>query len=80
MKNNYKGSPLFNDVEDVKLRTWNRCAIVFNLLGDRGTSAAQAYSKALGEEGQKQVLGMFDCIKKFGYDAVRKQVNAGLAA
>lgn len=75
MKNNYKGSPMFNDINDVKLRTWNRCAIMFNLMADRGQEAAAGYAKALGEEGQKQVLGMFDCIRKFGYEAVRKQIK-----
>ena len=43
MSNNYKGSPLFNDVKDVRLQTWNRCAIVFNLTADRGVEAAKAY-------------------------------------
>jgi hypothetical protein len=79
VKNNYKGSPLFNDIADVKLRTWNRCAIMFNLMADRGQTAAQAYAAALGEEGQKQVLGMFDCIRKFGYEAVRKQIKVEAA-
>ena len=75
MKNNYKGSPLFNDIADVKLRTWNRCAIIFNLAADRGVPAMKAYAQALDDDGRKQVYGMFDCIKKFGYDAVRKQVK-----
>lgn len=75
MKNNYKGSPLFSDIEDVKLRTWNRCAIIFNLMADRGVDAAQNYAKQLDEDSRKQVYGMFDCIKKFGYDAVRKQIK-----
>lgn len=76
MKNSYKGNPLFNDITDVRLRTWNRCAIIFNLLADRGEDAAKAYASQLGDEGKKQVYGMFDCIKKYGYEAVRKQVKA----
>lgn len=73
--NKFKGSPLFNNIEDVKLRTWNRCAIVFNLLGQKGEEAAKEYVGQLDDESKKQVYGMFDCIKKFGYDAIRKQIK-----
>ena len=75
MNNKYKGSPLFHDIEEVKLRTWNRCAIVFNLMAQRGQEAAKGYIGALDVDSRKQVYGMFDCIKRFGYDAVRKQIK-----
>ena len=71
----YKGSPLFNNIEDVKLRTWNRCAIVFNLLGQKGEAAAKDYLQQLDDEAKKQVYGMFDCIKKYGYEAIRNQIK-----
>ena len=80
MKNNYKGNPMFNHIEDVKLRTWNRCAIVFNLMADRGQAAAQEYAKQFPEGERKQILGMFDCIKKYGYENVRKQIKVNLEA
>lgn len=73
MKNSYKGSPLFNQIKDVKLQTWNRCAIMFNLAADEGPSAARNYMSQFTKEEQEKVFGMLDCIKKFGYSEVRKQ-------
>lgn len=75
MNKNYKGSPTFVEIDDVRLRTWNRCAIIFNLLADRGQEAAKAYAKQFPKDEVSQIYGMFDCIKKFGYENVRKQVQ-----
>ena len=79
MKNKFKGSPTFNDIADVKLRTWNRCAIMFNLMADRGLEATQAYAKQFSEQDRKEVFGMFSCIEKYGYDAIRKQIKVEAA-
>lgn len=73
MSNNYKGSPLFNQIADVKLRTWNRCAITFNLYADRGEAAAKAYVSQFGDEDKQRITNMFALIKQYGYEAVRKQ-------
>ena len=73
MKNNYKGSPLFNNVKDVRLQTWNRCAIVFNLMADRGQAAVQEYVKQFSDEDKTRVNNMFKLIEKYGYDTIRKQ-------
>ena len=73
MKNNYKGSPLFNNVKDVRLQTWNRCAIVFNLMADRGQAAVQEYVKQFNDEDKTRVNNMFKLIEKYGYDTIRKQ-------
>lgn len=73
MKNNYKGSPLFNDVKDVRLQTWNRCAIVFNLMTDRGQQAVTEYVSQLNADDKQRVSNMFGLIKQYGYEAIRKQ-------
>lgn len=73
MSNNYKGSPLFNDVKDVRLQTWNRCAIVFNLMADRGRDAAKAYMSKFNDEDKVRVNNMFELIRKYGYETIRKQ-------
>ena len=73
MSNKFKGSPLFNHIKDVKLQTWNRCAIVFNLTADRGPSAAKEYMSQLNDEDKVRVNNMFKLIEKFGYEAIRKQ-------
>ena len=73
MKNNYKGSPLFNSVKDVRLQTWNRCAIVFNLMADRGQKAVQEYVKQFDDADKVRINNMFKLIEKYGYDTIRKQ-------
>lgn len=73
MANKYKGSPLFNDIKDVRLQTWNRCAITFNLAADRGRDAAKEYIGKFGDEDRVRISNMFKLIEKFGYEAIRKQ-------
>lgn len=80
MKNNYKGSPTFAQIDDVRLRTWNRCAIIFNLLADRGQAVASEYAKQFSEKERADIYAMFDVIKQYGYDNVRKQVKVNEAA
>jgi hypothetical protein len=73
MKNNYKGNPTFAGVKDVRLQTWNRCAIVFNLTADRGPSAAKAYLNQFNDEDKVRVHNMFELIGKYGYESIRKR-------
>lgn len=75
MKNNFKGSPLFNDIADVKLQTWNRCAIVFNLMADRGQEAVTQYVNQLAEDDKKRVKNMFKLIEQYGYETIRKNIK-----
>lgn len=73
MKSNYKGSPLFNNIKDVRLQTWNRCAIVFNLMADRGKAATQDYVSQFNDEDKVRINNMFKLIEKYGYETIRKQ-------
>lgn len=72
MPKNFKGNPLFNNVKDVRLQTWNRCAIVFNLTADRGPEDARAYAKQFNEEDRLRMSNMFKMIKQYGYETIRK--------
>ena len=76
---NKKSSNTFNHIEDVKLRTWNRCAVAFNIMADCGIEEAKKYMGKLDQEGKAQVLGMLDCIKRFGYETVRKTIKVEVA-
>lgn len=80
MKNNFKGSPLFNDIADAKLKTWNRCAIVFNLMADRGQEAVTQYVSQFSSEDKKLIKEMFTLIEQFGYENVRKKITVNLVA
>lgn len=73
-KNN---SPRFDDVQNVCLRTWNRCAIVFNLRADAGADEARNYVEQFDDVSKKQIAAMFDYIALKGYGNVRREVTNG---
>lgn len=71
-------SPKFDDVQNVCLRTWNRCAVTFNLRADAGEQAATDYVAQFDEVGKKQIKAMFDYIALKGYNNVRCEVTNGV--
>lgn len=73
-KNN---SPKFDDVQNVCLRTWNRCAIVFNLRADVGEDEARNYVSQFDDVSKQQIKAMFDYIAVKGYNKVRCEVTNG---
>lgn len=73
-KNN---SPKFDDVQNVCLRTWNRCAIVFNLRADVGEEEARNYVAQFDDVSKQQIKAMFDYIGVKGYNKVRCEVTNG---
>ena len=73
-KNN---SPKFDDVQNVCLRTWNRCAIVFNLRADVGEEEARNYVAQFDDVSKQQIKAMFDYIGVRGYNKVRCEVTNG---
>lgn len=70
-------SPKFDDVQNVCLRTWNRCAIVFNLRADAGDEAARNYVGQFDEVAKNQIMAMFNYIELKGYSNVRREVTNG---
>lgn len=75
--NNYKGYSLFNDVEDSALRTWNRCAVMFNINADQGEDIVSGYMSCLNDIERMQALTMYQYIAVKGMDAVRLEINQG---
>lgn len=77
MTNNYKGMSLFNDVEDVALRNYNRGQVLANIAVDGRTgnrisiSATKdliGYFKAIPEEERKPVMEEFVvAVKEAGF-------------
>lgn len=80
MSNKYKGQSLFNEVEDLKLRAWNRCAVFFNIFADQGKVPAQMYAAQFTDEEKAQLIAMFNLVKMQGYETTRKAVTAPQAA
>ena len=79
MTKEYKGWSLFNDVEDVRLRTWNRCAVTFNM-NAIDLAARDGYIDHIDKEGQAQMKAMLEYIKVKGYDVTRKSIFGELKA
>lgn len=77
MKNSFKGNSLFNDVQDPALRTWNRAAVMFNLMADRGIDTAKAYMSKFDEVSRKQVYAMLQLVQAQGYEETKKKVIKG---
>lgn len=72
--NDWKHYSLFNEIEDSRLRVWNRCAAIFNLAKDRGPQEATLYAQQFDEIEKKQIQAMFNLISVQGYEATRRTV------
>jgi len=75
----YKNYSTFEDIDDVSLRTWNRCAMASNLLNDKGEEESRAYMEQFSSLEKKQMLLLFKYIEAKGYEATRAEVarNSG---
>lgn len=73
----YKNYPTFNDIDNVSLRTWNRCSMASNLLDDKGEAESQAYMEQFDSKTKKQMLVLFMYIKQKGYDYTKAEVMRG---
>ena len=68
----------FDDIENVTVRTWNRCAMAFNLQEDKGDAASERYLEQFDERSKRQMLIMFNYIKAKGYEATKREVFRGV--
>lgn len=67
----------FNDIEDVNVRTWNRVSVFFNTLNDLGVDHALNYIRQFDRDSKVQLKGMFDYMRKVGYEATKAAVSRG---
>lgn len=65
--------PLFYDIKNVQVRTWNRCAMFFRAAKE-GLAEADHYLKRLDDIGRQQVKNMLKDIRDQGYTQVRRSV------
>jgi hypothetical protein len=68
----------FNDVENVVLRTWNRCAIMSNLKQDKGEDAVVKYASQFSKGDIALAYTMLSLIKTRGYENVKMAVNKSI--
>lgn len=70
----------FNDVDDLKLRVYNRTVTLFNLSEDFGPVVAEEYLGQFSDKERSQMLVMANYIKHKGADETRKEVMANVPA
>ena len=76
MSNSYKGYSLFNDVKSVNLRSWNRAAIMHNMMEDGHKHIVEEYVAKLDKAGQMQCYIVLKMIVDKGVEAARKDILA----
>lgn len=68
----------FDEIENATLRTWNRCALAFNLAEDKGNEASRKYMSQFDKKAKRQMLIMFNYIEAKGYESVKREVFRGV--
>lgn len=67
----------FNDVQDKRLRTWNRCSVAFNIGSDKSIDAMRGYLAQFDKESLSDIKSMFSEIRTNGYNVTRTNVIRG---
>lgn len=78
MKNSYKGYSNFNDVEDLKLRTYNRFVTTFNINATHGKKLVREYVEQFTKTEQVQIQAMGAYIQAKGQEAVLREIQQGV--
>lgn len=67
--------PLFNDVQDLTLRTYNRAVTMFNVLNDHDAKKLEEYSKNFSHKELIQIRAMLAYIGARGAEEVRREMS-----
>jgi sensor histidine kinase regulating citrate/malate metabolism len=78
--NLYKDVSLFNDIENVGHKAWNRLNVITNLKEDGRGHDAAAYLDKLSEPDKMSIGLLIMAIKKKGIETVKCELNKGEAA
>jgi len=65
----------FTDITNPELRTWNRCAMIFNVMKEKGVKAATKYAGSFTETERNQISEMYQRITRDGYEQTRAAIN-----
>ena len=65
----------FNTIEYQPLRTYNRCVMMFNIMEDSGMPAAVVYLKQFSDEEKKEMLDVYNQVKKYGVEQVKRNLS-----
>lgn len=70
----------FSDIKNLNLKTWNRCAQIFNLAADKGMQVVRDYVAQFNEQDRDLIGRMFARIKTEGYEKTRSSINREVQA
>lgn len=73
----YRTRKTFHDIEDPKLRAWNRVNMMFNLDEEMSSNQATLYLEQFNDKDRAAVLATLVAINKQGYDTVRRKLIRG---
>lgn len=87
MEKTYKGYPVFDDIKDPGMRTWNRVSTAYNLYEDKGEEDFVGYIEQFSKNNQQMIKLTFEYLVRMrekmgadkGYEFVKKELckNAG---
>ena len=69
---------MFNDIQHLPLKVFNRVVLMSNLMEDAGRDTAEVYAEMFTEGERKQMYLMQGYIKSKGVETVRKEVTRNL--
>lgn len=64
----------FNDINDPRLRTYNRCVMFYNIMEDNGKAAAQEYIHQFSIKDRVEMIDMIKEVKDKGVDVVKAKI------
>lgn len=64
----------FDDIDNKRLQTWNRCNYAYNLYTEKGAAPMTEYIEQFHQSEKTMIYAMFNYIKAKGYDVVRKEM------
>lgn len=77
----YGGYPLFNEIKNPTLRTWNRVNVIYNMKEFlRNNALAVKYAQQFTRNEQLAIHTMLLEIYRYGYEATRRTIIRGLNA
>lgn len=73
----YRNRKTFHEVEDPKLRAWNRVNIMFNLDEEMSSNQATLYLEQFNDKDRAVIMATLVAIKQQGYNEVRRKLING---
>ena len=68
----------FADVEDPRLRVYNRCVMFYNIMEDHGKPAAQKYASQFSKDERLEMVHLIEEVKDRGVDVVKAEIIRNL--